>query len=305
MRKRLTINSLQKMKQERNAISVLTAYDYPSAKLAEEAGIDVILVGDSLGNVVLGYETTIPVTIDDMIYHTRAVARAATSTFIVTDMPFMTYGASREATLTNAAKIMQQGGAQAVKLEGGAEIADDVKVLVKAGIPVMGHIGLTPQSVHQLGGYKVQGKLDKDAQRLLDDALALEEAGAFGIVLELVTEPVAEAISRKLTIPTIGIGAGRGCDGQVLVYHDLLQYASPYFEKKFVKTYADIGTTIRGAIESYVSDVKTGQFPAEEHVFQPHTASGAPSSLYGGAAPQEAAPKLDGSQEQKNGVPVK
>lgn len=304
MRKRLTINSLQKMKQERNAISVLTAYDYPSAKLAEEAGIDVILVGDSLGNVVLGYETTIPVTIDDIVYHTRAVARAAGSTFIVADMPFMTYGASREATLTNAAKIMQQGGAQAVKLEGGAEIAEDVKALVKAGIPVMGHIGLTPQSVHQLGGYKVQGKLDKDAQRLLDDALALEEAGAFSIVLELVTEPVAEAISRKLTIPTIGIGAGRGCDGQVLVYHDLLQYASPYFEKKFVKTYADIGTTIRGAIESYVSDVKAGQFPAEEHVFQPHTASAAPSSLYGGAPAGEAASKISGSQDQKNGVPI-
>ncbi|MEK3881417.1 3-methyl-2-oxobutanoate hydroxymethyltransferase [Paenibacillus sp. PL2-23] len=287
MRKRLTINSLGKMKQDRNAISVLTAYDYPSAKLAEEAGIDVILVGDSLGNVVLGYETTIPVTIEDIVYHTRAVARAATSTFIVADMPFMTYGASREATLHNAAKIMQQGGAQAVKLEGGAEIADDVKALVQAGIPVMGHIGLTPQSVHQLGGYKVQGKLEPEVQRLLEDALALQEAGAFAIVLELVTEPVAEAVSQKLSIPTIGIGAGRGCDGQVLVYHDLLQYASPYFEKKFVKAYADIGTTIRGAIESYVNDVKTGQFPAEEHAFQPQTVNSAvgTSRLYGSGGP--------------------
>lgn len=282
MRKRLTINSLQKMKQERNAISVLTAYDYPSAKLAEEAGIDVILVGDSLGNVVLGYETTIPVTIDDIVYHTRSVARAATNTFIVADMPFMTYGASRELTLTNAAKIMQLGGAQAVKLEGGAEIAADVEALVKAGIPVMGHIGLTPQSVHQLGGYKVQGKTEKDAQRLMDDALALEQAGAFSIVLELVTEPVADAVSKALSIPTIGIGAGRGCDGQVLVYHDLLQYASPYFEKKFVKTYADIGSTIRSGIESYVGEVKSGQFPAEEHVFQPSSAS--PNALYGGAS---------------------
>lgn len=281
MRKRLTINSLQKMKQERNAISVLTAYDYPSAKLAEEAGIDVILVGDSLGNVVLGYETTIPVTINDIVYHTRSVARAATNTFIVADMPFMTYGASRELTLTNAAKIMQLGGAQAVKLEGGAEIAADVEALVKAGIPVMGHIGLTPQSVHQLGGYKVQGKTEKDAQRLMDDALALEQAGAFSIVLELVTEPVADAVSKALSIPTIGIGAGRSCDGQVLVYHDLLQYASPYFEKKFVKTYADIGSTIRSAIESYVGEVKSGQFPSEEHVFQPSSAS--LNALYGGA----------------------
>lgn len=267
MRKRLTITNLKKMKQDRNAISVLTAYDYPSAKLAEEAGIDVILVGDSLGNVVLGYDTTIPVTIDDIVYHTRAVARGAQQTFIVADMPFMTYGIGRESTLRNAARIMQEGGAQAVKLEGGVDIADDVAALVKAGIPVMGHIGLTPQSVHQLGGYKVQGKLDADAQRLINDAKAIEAAGAFSIVIELVTEPLAALISESLTIPVIGIGAGRFCDGQVLVYHDILQYSSPYFEKKFVKTYADIGTTIRNAIHSYVEDVKSGQFPEEEHVF--------------------------------------
>lgn len=302
MRKRLTISSLRKMKQERNAISVLTAYDYPSAKLAEEAGIDVILVGDSLGNVVLGYDTTIPVTIDDMVYHSRAVARAAANTFIVTDMPFMTYGASREATLLNAAKIMQQGGAQAVKLEGGMEIAADVEALVKAGIPVMGHIGLTPQSVHQLGGYKVQGKLEKEAQRLMDDALALEQAGAFSIVLELVTEPLAEAISQAVSIPVIGIGAGRGCDGQVLVYHDLLQYASPYIEKRFVKTYADIGTTIRGAIESYVEEVKNRQFPAEEHVFLPQTAS--PNAVYGGGANSSRSEEKARAAERLEGVPL-
>ncbi|MFD0586938.1 3-methyl-2-oxobutanoate hydroxymethyltransferase [Paenibacillus sp. GCM10027627] len=298
MRKRLTISALQKMKRERNAISVVTAYDYPSAKLSEEAGIDVILVGDSLGNVVLGYETTIPVTIDDIVYHTRSVARAATHTFIVADMPFMTYGASREATLLNAAKIMQQGLAQAVKLEGGAEIADDVEALVKAGIPVMGHIGLTPQSVHQLSGYKVQGKLPKEAQRLLDDALALERAGAFSIVLELVTEPIAKAISEALSIPTIGIGAGRGCDGQVLVYHDLLQYSSPYFEKKFVKTYADIGTTIRDAIQTYVDEVKNGQFPAQEHVFE---ADASFNTLYGGEAKAVEAAKQ--GAEGREGVP--
>lgn len=279
MRKRLTITNLKKMKQDRNAISVLTAYDYPSAKLAEEAGIDVILVGDSLGNVVLGYDTTIPVTIDDIVYHTRAVARGAQQTFIVADMPFMTYGIGRESTLRNAARIMQEGGAQAVKLEGGVDIADDVAALVKAGIPVMGHIGLTPQSVHQLGGYKVQGKLEADAQRLINDAKAIEAAGAFSIVIELVTEPLAALISESLTIPVIGIGAGRSCDGQVLVYHDILQYSSPYFEKKFVKTYADIGTTIRNAIQSYVDDVKSGQFPEEEHVFSAQPAD--LPSLYG------------------------
>ncbi|MNZ83340.1 3-methyl-2-oxobutanoate hydroxymethyltransferase [compost metagenome] len=294
MRKRLTITNVKKMKQERNAISVLTAYDYPSAKLAEEAGIDIILVGDSLGNVVLGYETTIPVTIDDIVYHTRAVARGAQHTFIVADMPFMTYGVGRESTLRNAARIMQEGGAQALKLEGGVEIADDVAALVKAGIPVMGHIGLTPQSVHQLGGYKVQGKLEEEAERLLLDAKALEEAGAFSIVLELVTEPLAALISKELSIPVIGIGAGRGCDGQVLVYHDILQYASPYYEKKMVKTYADIGSTIRGAIESYVDDVKSRAFPAEEHVFGAQPA--ALDALYGGNEGQQP------QEELKKGV---
>lgn len=300
MRKRLTITNLKKMKQDRNAISVLTAYDYPSAKLAEEAGIDVILVGDSLGNVVLGYDTTIPVTIDDIVYHTRAVARGAKQTFIVADMPFMTYGIGRESTLRNAAKIMQEGGAQAVKLEGGADIASDVAALVKAGIPVMGHIGLTPQSVHQLGGYKVQGKLDSEAERLVNDAKALEEAGAFSIVLELVTEPLATMISDVLKIPVIGIGAGRGCDGQVLVYHDILQYSSPYFEKKFVKTYADIGTTIRNAIQSYVEDVKSGAFPEEEHVF---SAQPAPiQNLYGGADTNGNSNADQDSSQSKKGV---
>ncbi|CAM3972534.1 3-methyl-2-oxobutanoate hydroxymethyltransferase [Paenibacillus alkaliterrae] len=307
MRKRLTITNMKKMKQDRNAISVLTAYDYPSAKLAEEAGIDVILVGDSLGNVVLGYDTTIPVTIDDIVYHTRAVARGAQQTFIVADMPFMTYGIGREATLRNAARIMQEGGAQAVKLEGGSDMASDVAALVKAGIPVMGHIGLTPQSVHQLGGYKVQGKLDMEAERLMNDAKALEEAGAFSLVLELVTEPLATLISDSLAIPVIGIGAGRGCDGQVLVYHDILQYASPYFEKKFVKTYADIGSTIRNAIEAYVNDVKQGAFPGEDHVFSAQPAVFGP--LYGGAeqSSKEIAKEIGHQGEQqakKEGRPI-
>ncbi|MGO4107513.1 3-methyl-2-oxobutanoate hydroxymethyltransferase [Paenibacillus sp. YAF4_2] len=298
MRKRLTITNLKKMKQDKNPISMLTAYDYPSAVLAEEAGLDVILVGDSLGNVVLGYDTTIPVTLEDMIYHTRAVARGAKNTFIVTDMPFMTYGIGRESTLRNAARLMQEGGAQALKLEGGTDIASEVEALVKAGIPVMGHIGLTPQSVHQLGGYKVQGKLEREAEKLMEDAKALEAAGAFAIVLELVTEPLAEAISKELSIPTIGIGAGRGCDGQVLVYHDILQYSSPYIEKKMVKTYADIGSTIRSAISSYVNEVKAGVFPAEEHSFGAKTT--VINHLYGaGSAANNSSNQASGEESPK------
>lgn len=275
---------MAKMKEDKNAITVLTAYDYPSAKLAEEAGIDVILVGDSLGNVVLGYDTTIPVTIDDIIYHSRAVARAATQTFIVADMPFMTYGISVEHTLKNAAKIMQEGHVQALKLEGGVEIAEHVKALVGAGIPVMGHIGLTPQAVYQLSGYRVQGKAEADAKKLISDAIALQEAGAFAIVLELVTEQIATLISEQLTIPTIGIGAGRGCDGQVLVFHDILQYASPIFPKKFVKTYADVGAMIRTAIGEYVSDVKERSFPDENHIFK--ASEDQIQHLYGNASQQ-------------------
>jgi len=281
----LTVTKLKQMKRDGIPISVLTAYDYPSARLAEEAGIDVILVGDSLGNVVLGYDTTIPVTLDDMVYHSRAVARGAAGTFIVTDLPFMTYRLGVETTLRNAGRLLQEGHAHAVKLEGGAEIAREVTALVQAGIPVMGHIGLTPQSVHQLGGYRVQGKLDKDAQKLLDDARALEEAGAFAIVLELVTEPLAERITAELGIPTIGIGAGRGTDGQVLVYHDILQYASPYREKRFVKTYADLGTTVRDAIGSYVREVKTRAFPEEKHAFAaPADSVGSAGPVYGGGS---------------------
>ncbi|MBW7473408.1 3-methyl-2-oxobutanoate hydroxymethyltransferase [Paenibacillus oenotherae] len=297
MKQPLTITKMKKMKQSGEPISVLTAYDYPSAKLAEEAGVDVILVGDSLGNVVLGYDTTIPVTLDDMVYHTRAVARGATSTFIVADLPFMTYRLGIETTLRNAARLMQEGHAHAVKLEGGADIADEVAACVRAGIPVLGHIGLTPQSVHQLGGYRVQGKLEREAKQLIEDAKALEAAGAFGIVLELVAEPLAEYISSVLTIPTIGIGAGRGCDGQVLVYHDILQYTHDYKEKRMVKTYADIGTTIRGAIGAYVADVKSRAFPAEEHVFPMNQE--VIQGLYGGsgnkaadAAEQQSSPGL-------------
>ncbi len=290
MKKKLTVSKIATMKDEGTPISVLTAYDFPSAKFAEDAGIDIILVGDSLGNVVLGYDTTIPVTIEDIIYHSRAVARGATNTFIVADMPFLTYGADRSTTLRNAAQIMQQGGVQALKLEGGIHIAADVKALTDAGVPVMGHIGLTPQAVHQIGGYKIQGKDETDIERLVQDAVALQEAGAFSIVLELVTEPAVEAIKQKVSIPLIGIGAGRGCDGQVLVYHDLIQYADPYYPKKFVKTYANVGQTIKEAIASFITDVKSKAFPAQEHSFHPIATNENEQNedrLYGNQAPEE------------------
>ncbi|WP_248548498.1 3-methyl-2-oxobutanoate hydroxymethyltransferase [Paenibacillus odorifer] len=263
----LNIVKMKKMKAEGVPLSMLTAYDYPSAVLAEEAGIDLILVGDSLGNVVLGYDTTLPVTIEDMVYHTRSVTRGAQSTFIVADMPFMTYHGSVDETLRGVRRLMQEGRAHAVKMEGGLEICETVATVVAAGVPVLGHIGLTPQSVNMIGGYRIQGKDAKDAQRLMDEAKALEAAGAFAIVLELVTEEVAQAISEALSIPTIGIGAGRYCDGQVLVFHDLLRYASPYREKRFVKTYADVGNVIREGISQYVKEVKERSFPDESHVF--------------------------------------
>ncbi|TQR46844.1 3-methyl-2-oxobutanoate hydroxymethyltransferase [Paenibacillus popilliae] len=263
----LSIVKMKTMKKQNEPIAMVTAYDYPTARLAEEAGVDMILVGDSLGNVVLGYDSTLPVTIDDMVYHSRAVRRGAPNTFIVTDMPFMTYHSTVADTLNGVRRIMQEGHATAVKMEGGAEIAPMVKACVQAGVPVLGHIGLTPQSVHQIGGYRIQGKTMEDAQRLLEDALALQEAGAFGVVLELVTDEVAAYISERLEIPTIGIGAGVKCDGQVLVFHDIVRYDADYRPKRFVKTYADVGTTIREAFASYVEEVKQRTFPAQEHVF--------------------------------------
>ncbi|TJY44316.1 3-methyl-2-oxobutanoate hydroxymethyltransferase [Cohnella pontilimi] len=286
MTKALTVPKIKAMKQAGKPIAMLTAYDYPSARLAEEAGVDIILVGDSLGNVVLGYDTTVPVTLEDMIYHTRAVVRGAPGTMIVTDMPFATYRLGPEETLRNAARIMREGGAHAVKMEGGADLAEEIRRLTASGIPVIGHLGLTPQSVHQIGGYKVQGKDSNDAERLLSDAKALEQAGVFGIVLELVTEPVAAAVTKSVQVPTIGIGAGQNCDGQVLVYHDILRYGSGIRDKRFVKTYADVGETIRNAITSYVEDVKTKAFPEAKHGFplddSPSKAEALSSRLYGG-----------------------
>jgi 3-methyl-2-oxobutanoate hydroxymethyltransferase len=219
-----------------------------------------------------------------MIYHTRAVVRGAPSTMIVTDMPFATYRLGFEATLRNAARIMQEGGAHAVKLEGGAELSEEIRLLTSAGIPVLGHIGLTPQSIHQIGGYKVQGKSSEEAEKLLQDAKALEQAGAFGVVLELVTEELAAAVTQSIGIPTIGIGAGSNCDGQVLVYHDLLRYGSGIRDKKMVKSYANIGDTIRTAITQYVDEVRTKAFPEEKHGFSldVSTAQSALTKLYGG-----------------------
>ncbi|NHN28688.1 3-methyl-2-oxobutanoate hydroxymethyltransferase [Paenibacillus agricola] len=274
-----TTTKFKKMKESGIPISMITAYDYPSALLAEEAGIDAILVGDSLGNVVLGYESTIPVTIEDMIYHTRSVVRAATSTFVVTDLPFMTYHGSTDMTLRNAARIMQEGLATAVKMEGGLEIIESVQACTRAGIPVMGHIGLTPQSIHQIGGYKIQGKSSEQANRLIEEAKGLEQAGAFAIVLELVTEELAAYITEQLSIPTIGIGAGPRCDGQVLVFHDAMGYGSDIAPKKFVKAYADIGNDIRSGLKQYVAEVKARSFPTQEQAF--HMDDVLAAGLYG------------------------
>lgn len=263
---RLTIRHIREMKRKGERIAMLTAYDYTSARLVEAAGIPLILVGDSLGMVILGYDSTVPVTLEDMIHHTRAVVRGTSTSLVVADLPFMTYTISPEQALENAARLMQEGGAQAVKIEGGQYIAPTVKRLTTCGIPVMGHLGLTPQAVHQLSGYRVQGRTTEIAQQLVDDAQALQEAGAFGIVLELVPTPLAGLISRGLQIPTIGIGAGHACDGQVQVLHDLLGLYED-FVPKHAQPYAQLGATIRTALSQYVADIQHGLFPTAEHSF--------------------------------------
>jgi 3-methyl-2-oxobutanoate hydroxymethyltransferase len=255
-----------KMKNKREKISMLTAYDFPSAKIAEEAGIDVILVGDSLGMVVLGYDSTVPVTVEDMIHHTKAVKRGAKNTFIVTDMPFMSYHLSRDETLKTAAQILQQGGSHAVKVEGGDHVIDRIHSLTNAGIPVMAHLGLTPQSVGVLGGYKVQGKTADTAKKLIDDAIKCEQAGAFSLVLECVPKQIAKEISEALTIPTIGIGAGSETDGQVLVFHDLVTYGVNRVPK-FVKQYSNASEVIHNSIKTYIEEVKGKSFPTDDHSF--------------------------------------
>jgi len=264
--KRVTTDYYRKAKKEGRQITMLTAYDYPMAKMLDEVGIDSILVGDSLGNVVLGYTSTVPVTMDDMVHHIKAVVRGVSRAMVVGDMPFLSYHLSVEESLKNAGRIIQEGGAQAVKLEGGREVAGVVKAMVAAGIPVIGHLGLTPQAIHQMGAYKVQGKDEVAAKKMINDALALEEAGAFAVVLECVPTPLAKLITEKLEIPTIGIGAGPHCSGQVLVTHDLLgMYGSA--GPKFVKRYAGIHEDIIRAISAYKDEVQSGVFPSPEYSF--------------------------------------
>ncbi len=260
---RITINQIREMKQKGERITMLTAYDYATAKTVDEVGIPLILVGDSLGMVVLGYESTIPVTMDEMIHHTKAVVRGTSQAMIIGDMPFMTYHVSVDDALRNAARFIQEGGAQAVKLEGGVTVAEKVKRIIECGIPVMGHIGLTPQSIHQLGGYKVRGKTLEAAARLVEDAKALEEAGAFSIVLETVPAQLATFISQSISIPTIGIGAGIGCDGQVQVINDILGSFTD-FVPKHAKQYAKLTDIIRSAVTEYRDEVKAGSFPTDK-----------------------------------------
>lgn len=266
MSKKITVSVLREQKVEGRKISMVTAYDYPSARMADEAEMDMILVGDSLGNTMLGYETTLPVTMEDLVHHTKAVCRGVRHTLVVADLPFLSYHVSAEQAVINAGRLIQEGGAQAVKLEGGKERLEVVRRIIAAEIPVMGHLGLTPQSVNQMGGFKVQGKSKEQAEKVLADALLLEEAGVFAIVLECVPAPLAELITEKLSIPTIGIGAGAGCDGQVLVWHDLLGI-TPDFTPRFVKKYAHLHEDIVGALQQYKAEVETGQFPGAEHSF--------------------------------------
>lgn len=263
----LNVVDFQRMKQKKEKITMITAYDYPSAKHVEESGTDIILVGDSLGMVVLGYSSTTQVTLTDMIHHAKAVRRGAKETFIVVDMPFMSYHASLEQSIINATKLFQETDAQAIKLEGASEeTLALIKQVTAGGIPVVGHLGLTPQTVNVLGGYRVQANDEEASQKLLEDTKRLEEAGAVAIVLECIPKEIGQVVTEELHIPTIGIGAGADCDGQVLVYHDLLQYGVGKLPK-FVKTYANFNLYGTQALQNYVKDVQTGQFPQEDHTY--------------------------------------
>lgn len=255
-----TVSTFKKAKENKEKLTMLTAYDYSTARLFDEAGINSILVGDSLGNVILGYEDTLSVTMEDMIHHSAAVARGAKNALVVCDMPFMSYQASVYDAVTNAGRLMKEGRANAVKLEGGEEVCPQIKAITECGIPVVAHLGLTPQSINAFGGYKVQGRDLEAAKKLIDDAVAVEKAGAFALVLECVPTEIATKITEKLTIPTIGIGAGNGCDGQVLVYQDMLGMFSDY-TPKFVKQYANVGTIIKDAVTDYINEVNSGAFP--------------------------------------------
>lgn len=262
-----TVQTFKEAKSNHTKLAMLTAYDYSTAKLQDEAGIHGILVGDSLGNVILGYEDTISVTMEDMIHHGAAVARGAKNALVVVDMPFMSYQTSVYDAVVNAGRLMKEGRANAVKLEGGVSVCPQIKAITDAGIPVMAHLGLTPQSINAFGGFKVQGKNKAAARKLIDDAKAVEEAGAFALVLECVPAKLAKIISEQLTIPTIGIGAGAGCDGQILVYQDMLGMFSDY-TPKFVKRFAEVGSVMKEAFANYIKEVQAETYPAEEHTFK-------------------------------------
>lgn len=266
MKEKFTTTSFLERKMQKEKITVLTAYDYQMAKLLDNSGIDCILVGDSLGMVVLGYEDTLEVTMEDMIHHTKAVNRGTKKAFVVADMPFMSYHVSREDAVKNAGRLIKEGRASGVKLEGGLEIIEKIKAIIDAKIPVMGHIGLTPQSVNLFGGFKVQGKSEEKAKEIIEDALALERAGVFSIVLEGIPEKLAKIITEKLSIPTIGIGAGSDCDGQVLVINDMIGL-NDEFIPKFVKQYSTINVDIKNGVREYISEVKSIEFPKKEHTF--------------------------------------
>ncbi len=261
-----SVLTFKEAKQTGKKLTMLTAYDYSTAKLIDEAGVNSILVGDSLGNVMLGYEDTLSVTMEDMIHHGAAVSRAAKNALVVIDMPFMSYQTSTYDAVVNAGRLMKEGRAGAVKLEGGREVCEQIKAITDCGIPVVAHLGLTPQSVNAFGGFKIQGKSEEAAKRLIDDALYVEEAGAFSVVLECVPAKLAELITGKLSIPTIGIGAGNACDGQVLVYQDMLGMFSDYVPK-FVKQFADVGSIMKQAFRDYINAVSDMSFPAKEHSY--------------------------------------
>ena len=262
-----TVSTLLEQKRSGDKITMLTAYDYTTAKIIDQCGVNSILVGDSLGMVMLGYENTLPVTMEDMIHHTAAVSKAAENAFVVADMPFMSYQISVQDAVANAGRLIKEGGAQAVKLEGGADVCDRISAIVKASIPVVAHLGLTPQSVNAFGGFKVQGKSLENARKLISDSLKIQEAGACAVVLEGIPAKLAEIITKKLDIPTIGIGAGKGCDGQVLVYQDMLGLTTGH-TPKFVKRFADLGTLMRQGITDYINETKSGEFPAAEHTYK-------------------------------------
>lgn len=262
-----TVSTICEQKLRGDKITMLTAYDYSTAKLMDEAGINSILIGDSLGNVILGYEDTLSVTMEDMLHHTRAVARGAKNALVVADMPFMSYQTSVYDAVVNAGRLIKEGRAQAVKLEGGAEVCEQIRAIVDASIPVVAHLGLTPQSINVFGGFKVQGKTEEAAKKLVADAKAIEKAGAFAVVLEGIPAKLAQIVTDTISIPTIGIGAGAGCDGQVLVYQDMLGMFSD-FTPKFVKKYANVGEIMTQAFKEYISEVKSGAFPLEEHSYK-------------------------------------